>query len=463
MGIKIKSMKWKNAIITVFILLSSLNLQAQKIILPRFFADSMVIQRETKAPVWGWTTAGTTVEVTGSWNNVKVVSVADAKGKFMVNLDTPVAGGPYTIKLIAGTTVKTIVNVLSGEVWICSGQSNMALRLFEADLWQVASDNNPQIRFFVATPTFSSTPQDTLQAGSWRYGAMPGNMQNVSATGYYFARRLQEVLKIPIGMLSLSQGATNIEEWTNPDVMANFPEILKDYTVPATGRIAGCFYNAMIHPVIPYKVAGFIWYQGENNVERIQHYDKNLKALIADWRNGFLNNQLPFYLVQLPTYWQNWMEFREVQEGIVNTTKNTGMAVTIDIGDNGTVHPTTKKPVGDRLGDIALAKDYGQTALSFSSPVFRSVLAEGNRMRVFFNYADKGLKLKSGTSPLYFEIAGADGTYYDADARIEGNTVLVSAAQVAIPVSVRYFWKSYAVPNLFSTDGLPVAPFRSKK
>jgi sialate O-acetylesterase len=264
-------------------------------------------------------------------------------------------------------------------------------------------------------------------------------------------------------MLGSYAGGTNIEEWTNPAVMATFPDILTAYGLPAAGREAGNLYNGMIHPLIPYKIAGFIWYQGENNVARIQYYDKNLKAMVADWRKSFENIQLPFYLAQLPTYSANWMEFRELQEGIVGTMKNAGMVVTLDVGDNGTIHPTNKKPVGDRMGDIALAKDYGITSISYSSPLFRSVLAEGSKMRVYFNYADKGLKLTSGAAPLYFEIAGTNGTYYTADARIEGNTVLVWAAEVSTPVSVRYFWKSYGVPNLFSTDGLPVAPFRSKK
>ena len=456
-------MKWKNAIITVIILFSALNFQAQELILPKFISDGMVIQRETKAPVWGWTTPGTTVEVTGSWNSLKVTSVADTKGKFSVKLDTPPAGGPFTIKFTAGATEKIVADVLSGEVWICSGQSNMALKLSESDLWNVSGDNNPQIRFFEVSAVRSATPQDTLKGGIWRYGVMSGNMQNVSAVGYYFARRLQEKLKIPIGMLGSYVGGTNIEEWTNPAVMALNPDLLNAYPVPAVGSEAGNLYNGMINPLIPYKIAGFIWYQGENNEGRIQYYDKNLKALVADWRKSFENYQLPFYLAQLPTYNHNWMEFREMQEGITNTMKNSGMVVTIDVGDSTTIHPKNKKPVGDRMGDIALGKDYGYTSTSYSSPVFSSVLAEGSKMRVYFKYADKGLKLTSGVAPLYFEIAGANGMYYNADARIEGNTVLVWATEVPTPVSVRYFWKNYAVPNLFSTDGLPVAPFRSKK
>jgi len=189
---------WKHFKITSVILLACLNLQAQKITLPKFISDGMVIQRETKAPVWGWTTPGTTVEVTGSWNNLKVTSVADTNGKFSVILETPAAGGPFIIKFTAGTTEKIIADVLSGEVWICSGQSNMKLRLGEADSWRVSGDNNPQIRFFEAMAARSSTPQDTLKGGFWRYGVVPGNMQHISAVGYYFAHRLQENLKIPI-------------------------------------------------------------------------------------------------------------------------------------------------------------------------------------------------------------------------------------------------------------------------
>ncbi len=436
---------------------------AQLITLPRFFSDGMVIQRETKAAVWGWTSAGCTVNIVGSWNNLTVSTQADSNGKFNTFLSTPEAGGPYTIKFTANNTEKIISDVLVGEVWICSGQSNMKLRLGEADMWRVSGDNNSNIRFFEVSVNRSSTPQDTVKGGQWRYGVVPNNMQHISAVGYYFARRLQEKLNIPIGMLGSYEGGTNIEEWTNPSVMTSIPDVLNAYTAPSAGREAGCLYNAMIYPLLPYNVSGFIWYQGENNVSRMQHYDKNLKAMVADWRKSFENKNLPFYLVQLPSYSSSWMEFREMQEGITKTLNNSGMAVTIDVGDNGNIHPTNKKPVGDRLGDMALAKVYGNTALSFSSPVYRKINIEGSKIRVYFDYADKGLKLTTGTKPLYYEIAGADGVYYSADARIEGNTVLAWAIQVTIPVSVRYFWKNYGVPNLFTVDGLPIAPFRSKK
>ena len=453
----------KKILIAIVFLSFQIAVNGQSIVLPRFFTDGMVIQRETKAAVWGWTSAGSTVNIVGSWNNLTVSTQADSNGKFMTYLLTPQAGGPYTIKFTANNTEKIISDVLVGEVWICSGQSNMKLRLGEADMWRVSGDNNSNIRFFEVSVNRSSTPQDTVKGGQWRYGVVPNNMQHISAVGYYFARRLQEKLNIPIGMLGSYEGGTNIEEWTNPAVMTSIPDVLNAYKVPSAGREAGCLYNAMIYPLLPYNVSGFIWYQGENNVSRMQYYDKNLKAMVADWRKSFENKNLPFYLVQLPSYSSSWMEFREMQEDITKTLNNSGMAVTIDVGDNGNIHPSNKKPVGDRLGDIALAKVYGNTALSFSSPVFRKINIEGSKIRVYFDYADKGLKLTTGTKPLHYEIAGADGVYYSADARIEGNTVLAWATQVTIPVSLRYFWKNYGVPNLFTVDGLPIAPFRSKK
>lgn len=433
---------------------------SQSIRLPRFIASGMVVQRESNVPFWGWTTPGTTVEVSTSWSQEVVSAIADSKGKFTVTLNTPVAGGPYSIRFSTAVSVVNLTDVLSGEVWLCSGQSNMKMRLGEAEAWRVQSDNNSNIRFFEVSVARAAMPQDTVKGGQWRYGVVPGNMQHISAVGYYFARRMQEKLNIPVGMIGSYEGGTNIEEWTDAALMSTMPELLSAYTVPSAGREAGCLYNAMIHPLLPFKFAGIIWYQGENNVSRIQHYEKNQLAMVTDWRTKF-GSLLPFYFVQLTSFSSSWMEFREMQEKSARSMSNAGMVVTIDAGDPGNIHPIYKKPVGDRLADLALSKTYGQTSLSHSSPLFRKKVKEGKAMRVYFQYADKGLKITSGEQPNLFEIAGSDGVFVSANARIEGNTVLVWSEKVPQPISVRYFWKNYATPNLFTTDGLPVAPFRS--
>lgn len=450
-------------VLSVMILLLAGEANAQEIILPKFIGDGMVIQRETKAPVWGWTKADATVEIVASWDNRTVKATADAKGKFTALLATPAAGGPYTIKFTVNSKVKEVTDVMVGEVWLCSGQSNMKFRLGGAEMWRVQGDNNPNIRFFEVNLSRSATAQDTIKGGVWRYGVVPGNMQHISAVGYYFARRLQEQLGIPVGVIGSYEGGTNVEEWTNPAIMKTMPEVDAAYIPKDEDKRSGCLYNAMIYPLLPYKISGILWYQGENNVARIQHYDKNLKAMVTGWRSDFENKSLPFYLVQLPAFSGQWMEFREVQEGVSKTLKNAGLAVTIDTGEIDNIHPAKKKPAGDRLADIALAKVYGKKEIPFSSPLYKKSKVEGSNMRIYFDFADDGLKIVAGEQPQLFEVAGSDGVYHAADARIEGNTVLIWSNAVKQPVSARYYWKNFAIPNLFSTAGLPVAPFRTEK
>lgn len=443
---------------TLLMLLSSTTaVQSQNIKLSKIFSDGMVLQRETQAPIFGQAQPGTEISVTGSWDNTPVKCKADAKGRFVAYLSTPKAGGPYTITV----NTETISNVLIGEVWLCSGQSNMQLALNGTQMGAIANDNNPNIRVFQTTIGGATTPQDTLIGGTWKFGKIPNNMAQVSAVGYYFARRLQLALNIPVGMINCSRGSTAAEEWMSPAVYNTLPAAVKSLYPVIQGRSPGCWYNAMIAPILPYKIAGSIWYQGENNVARKETYNTLLKAMVNGWRDDFKNPMLPFYLVQLPTFQNDWTAFREIQEQITDEIPNSGYATTIDVGDQVNIHPTNKLPVGNRLGDIALAKVYGLDT-PFSSPRFREAKKEGPAMRVFFQYAEKGLKITTGTYPLFFEIAGADGIYFPAQARIEGNTVLVWADEIIEPVKVRYFSKAYAEPNLFSADNLPVSPFRMK-
>lgn len=428
--------------------------QTAPVQLPRFFADGMVLQRETVVPFWGWAQSGSQIEVTTSWNNETVTTVANASGKWTVNFSTPVAGGPYTIKV----NQRTVSDVKIGEVWICSGQSNMKLRLGEADMWTVSNDNNDNIRFFEVPQVRNTTFQDSITGGIWRKGVISNNMQHISAVGYYFARRLQTELNVPVGMIGIYEGGTNAEEWISPRIYSTLPANVKSAYGTPVDRLAGCLYNAMVNPVIPYKISGFIWYQGENNVSRQDTYDTLMKAMIRGWRADFKDNFLPFYIVQLPTFSSDWARFRIIQQNLSDELSNSGLAVTIDCGDQGNIHPTDKYPVGTRLGDIALAKVYGLDKTS-ASPTYRSMQVEGNKIRIFFNHAEKGLKISSGTNPLLFEIAGSDLEYQPASARIEGNTILLWSDNVQNPVAARYFWKSYAVPNTFAADDYPVAPF----
>ena len=439
------------------ILMLTLNnsLNCQTVVLSKLFSKGMVLQRSTEAPVWGTAPAGTAITVIGSWNNTPRQAIADSKGKFIAYVPTPAAGGPYTL------TVNDIVikEVLIGEVWFCSGQSNMNLPLGVSN---ATSYKNTNIRFFRTNIVNSSLALDTL-GGRWAHGDSINEISTISTVGYFFALRLFGSLNIPIGMIGSYQGGTNAEEWIKPSIFDTLSTTVKNAYVPPTSeRIPGCLYNGMIDPLLPYKISGMIWYQGENNVSRMQTYSPIIKALVKGWRSDFKNDMLPFYLVQLPGFQADtWCNFRELQQEISQSIPNSGFATTIDVGEETNIHPWNKMPVGNRLGDIALAKVYGK-ATTFSSPQFKSVQVEGKSLRVFFNFADKGLKINSGDSPQLFEIAGADDVYYPAKARIEGNTVLVWAEEVIVPVKARYYWKNYAVPNLYSTDNFPVAPFRMK-
>ena len=437
--------------------MATITIQAQTaaVNLPRFFSDGMVLQRETNAPFWGFADAGSKIEVTASWDNKKVETTTPESGKWMVELATPKAGGPYTIKV----NETTINNVKIGEVWFCSGQSNMKMRLGEADKWTVQDDNNTNICFFEVPVARSSEPLSTISEGEWRSGVIDNNMQHISAVGYYFARRLQEELKIPIGMIGFYEGGTHAEEWTSPEVFKTLSQDVQS-ALPSD-REAGSLYNAMVYPVLPYKGSGFIWYQGENNNGYSQTYSPLLKAMVEGWRKDFKNDYLPFYIVQLTTFSTDFSDFRYIQQQLSEEIPNSGIAVTIDCGDQGNIHPTNKYPVGTRLGDMALAKVYGKDKPA-GSPTYREMKVEGNKIRIYFDHAEKGLKITSGNYPFFFEIAGSDNVFEAANARIEGNTILLWSDNIESPTQARYFKKNYAEPNLFSEDGYPVAPFVTK-
>jgi sialate O-acetylesterase len=450
--------KKKSSLILFYFLLIGFTLSAQTIKLSRLFSNGMVLQRLTEVPVWGTAPAGTDITITGSWNNIPVKTVANQDGKFMAYLNTPEAS--YTAYTLTVNTL-TITDVLVGEVWLCSGQSNMQLALSETTMGTVVNDNNPYIRGFQAPAVSSTVPIDTLaDAAFWRFGVIANNMGKFSAVGYYFARRLQLALNIPIGMLCAAKGSTGAEEWMNSTSYNALPVSAKNAYTTATAT-PSVYYNGTLYPMIPYKISGIIWYQGEGNVARQQTYSTVLPAMVNGWRTDFKDAMLPFYFVQLPSFQTDWMEMREIQQGIAETLPNAGFVTTIDVGELTQIHPINKKPVGDRLGDMALARIYGKET-TFNSPQFKKSKVEGKYMRVLFNFAEKGLKINAGAYPQHFEIAGADLVYYPALARIEGNSVVVWADEVTNPVKVRYFWKAFAVPNLFSADDYPVSPFRMK-
>lgn len=643
----------KSIFALLFFSASLYNTALAAVTLPTFFTSNMVLQQKSSVPFWGKSTAAK-VTVTTSWNN-KTYTATTKNGAWNVALATPAFGGPYTITVNDGDTL-VLNNILIGEVWLCSGQSNMEMPL---DGWgkvnnykeEIKNADYPQIRLLQAEHVDSAVPLETLkvQNGGWQV-CSPATVAEFSSTAYFFARKVYNETKVPIGLLHSSWGGTVAEAWTSAGAlktMGDFDAVLKEmasgpgeeelqkkydadikvwnaqldkadkglkgttavfagagfddsgwkpmelpnlwesdalsgfdgvvwfrktvtlpdsfagndavlqfyaddddkvwvngtyigstvgynlkrkYTIPGnvlkkggntitirvfdgtggggiygnqddifllsgnnTFSLAGSWkyavgadvknlpaapylpqgqnrptalYNAMIHPLQKYKIAGVIWYQGESNADRAKQYQTLFPILIKDWREKFGNKNLPFYFVQLANYMQvnnqpgpsAWAELREAQLKTLSVA-NTGMAVTTDIGDAQDIHPKNKQDVGERLARIALAKTYGKN-IAYSGPVYASHKVNGTTIIVQFEH-DKGLKAANGTALKGFAVAGKDQKFYWAEAKIEGGKVVVSSAQVPNPVAVRYNWADNPQGNLFNGSGLPASPFRT--
>ncbi len=646
------------AIIALSFFLGMTGSLGAKVTLPSVFTDNMVLQQKADAPIWGKATAGKPVTVTTSWDNQKYTTTAMADGSWTVKVKTP-AGGftPYSISISDGKVLK-LNNILIGEVWICSGQSNMEMPLsgwgkiknFEQE---IAGANYPNIRLLHVSKVTSDRPLDNakLDNAGWT-PCSPASIPNFSSVAYFFGRDLFQHLNVPIGLINVSWGGTIAEAWTSkeslltmPDFMNAIPEpsnlsneeqelkykasleewvlksqaidrgykankaawsapefdnsswksmtlpgpwednglkdfdgivwfrkniaipeswagkdlklslgeiddndvtffngvqvgvtngfgITRMYTIPgklvkagnavitvkvldniggggiyseakklyvaAPGEqnisLAGdwkyqvgadlkelpampkstvnnpnrptVLFNAMIHPLVPYTIRGAIWYQGESNAGRAYQYRDLFPLMITDWRKQW-NSNFPFYFVQLANFTQvnpnpgesDWAELREAQAQTLNLG-NTGMAVTIDIGEANDIHPKNKQEVGLRLALQARANTYGEDVVA-SGPVFSSFKIQGSRIRITFSNAQGGLKTKDNQPLKGFAVAGVDHQFHWAEATIEGNDVIVSSADVAFPVAVRYAWATNPVCNLYNGAGLPASPFRT--
>ena len=457
----------KKILIAVLILCA--NNTIAKIWLPTILSDNMVLQQQSEATIWGWTSStAETITVTGSWNNEKVTVKAN-QGTWSVSLPTPVAGGPYTV-IVEGHEKIILENVLIGEVWLCSGQSNMAWTADRGILnpkEEIAKANYPNIRFFQVLRNKSATPQDNL-LGDWKE-CTPETMRKFSAVAYLFGRRLHQDLSIPIGLVNSSWGGTPVEPWIPQELIEADTE-LQNATSKLTrnaGRPSdpGVAYNAMIYPIEKFNIAGAIWYQGESNRANPLSYYKSFPLLIQAWRTAW-HKDFPFYYVQIAPY--NYKSEQNISAAIVRdaqlhtmlTVANTGMVVTNDVGDLTNIHPKNKQEVGKRLALWALAKTYGVKDLVFSGPIYKSMEIEKNKIKLSFNYAENGLMQKGKLLNEFF-IAGADQKFFAASAKIKGNTVVVSSKQVKHPVAVRFAFSDTALPNLFNQAGLPASAFRT--
>lgn len=471
-------------------LISFAHLGLADVKLPNVIGSGMVLQRDMAVPVWGWAEAGE--EVTVSFAGQTKKTKAGDNGKWIVKLDSLEANAKGSTLTISGKNKINLDNILVGEVWICSGQSNMewAIRQSMNPKEEAAAANYPQIRLFnVPGHTVSPLPKDE-GAGQWQV-CDPNSANNFSAVGYFFGRRLHKDLKVPVGLIGSNWGGTRIEPWTTLAGFESVPELskiadqVKNYKQDT--RVGGgqpsAIYNSMVHPLTPFAMRGGIWYQGESNgSEGITYYQKK-HALVNGWRKAFQNKDLAFYWVQLanfqkesdkPEGGEGWARLREAQTKALDIP-GTGMAVITDIGAANDIHPKNKQDVGWRLAQWALHQTYGQKDLVPSGPLYKSHKVEGNTIRLSFNHAGSGLMVgkKTGLEPTaevkdgkleHFSISGKDNKWVWADARIDGQTVIVESNEVSAPVAVRYgFTMNPAKANLYNKEGLPAGPFRTDK
>jgi sialate O-acetylesterase len=419
------------------------------------FTEGMVLQQGTRVPVWG--TADADEKVTVSIQGQEV-STMPKDGKWRVDLNKLQPGGPFDMTVKGSNTIE-FKNVLVGEVWVCSGQSNMEWSVNGSRNPQDAIKNskNPMIRLFFTPKTPNNTPQTEL--GKWNGPTKwlecgPTTVPNFTAVGYFFGRDLQKARNVPVGLIQSAWGGTPAEAWTSKAVLESNPAL--------KGMSGSNLYNGMIRPLIPYAVKGVIWYQGESNAGQAHRYRELFSAMIKNWRDDWKLANLAFLFVQLAPWepgGKNWPELCEAQLQTAQTVPNTAMVVITDVGDRTDIHPKDKDPVGARLALCAQAIAYDEK-VTYSGPEYSGMKVDDNKVVLSFKHLGKGLVAKGG--PLVgFTIAGADKKFVKAEATIQEDKVIVTSPMVDRPVAVRYGWESFPVVNLWNRDGLPATPFRT--
>jgi sialate O-acetylesterase len=490
--------------------------------LAALFTDHAVLQQEKPLPVWG--RAEPSEKITVTLGDDSAHTTADRDGRWIVFLKPRSATAEGSDLVAAGKNTVTVHDVVIGEVWLCSGQSNMEYTVASREGWQannrvldaereIANANFPLVRQVRIEQVVSEKPAETVNTSGWQ-PASPQTVGGFTAVGYFFARSLHQKLGVPVGIINSSWGATQIESWLSPAAlasdpafkvvedrwqqtlaeypaeMAKYPPVLaawekEDAAAKAAAGNAAKYaeyrakhpkprpprgpgdkwtpaglFNGMINPLLPYALRGTIWYQGESNAARPNEYERLFAALITSWRAHFGQGDFPFYWVQLPNYRasDDWAGLREAQTKTLRLPR-TGQAVTIDIGEAGNIHPPNKQEVGRRLALIAKTETYGLPG-DFSGPLFASQTREGRSLRLRFTCASSGLVAHD--KPVQsLQIAGADRKFFPATARIDRDTLIVSAPEVKEPVAVRYAWSTAPEANLYNGVGLPAAPFRS--
>lgn len=453
------------------------------------FGDHMVLQRDKQAAIWGFAEPNT--KITVQMNDRAIYGLADADGYWKIELGVFSAGGPHQITVSSSTERIELVDVLFGDVWLSSGQSNMEFKLPAVmnAAEEMKQANHPNIRFMKIPQATSPVPLSMVDKGTKWQTVTSDSAVDLSAVAYFFARKVNKETNVPIGILFSAVGGTKAESWTsyptlhsNPDFTAAADEIRTGAAMIETAKSPIALFNGMIAPLTPYKLKGVLWYQGESNWGE-RRYNKLLPDLLKDWRLAFSDEELPFIIIQISAFGtvqseanpaqtnEGLPEIREAQLKTVQNDTHACLVVTTDVGDSADIHPTNKQDVGWRSALCALGK-FDNHTIEYSGPIYTSMAKEGAAIRLSFEHADSGLMagVKAGLEPVQekksgeligFAIAGEDKRYYAANAKIDGNSVIVSSDKVAKPVSVRYGWSDSPTINLYNKAGLPASPFRT--
>lgn len=449
--------------------------------LPNFFSDHMVLQQNDSIALWGWDTPNSPIEILTTWDQKAAVYTND-NGAWKIKLKTNKASfEPQAIEIKGSSKIK-LSNVLIGEVWFCSGQSNMEMPVkgyknspINGANELILNAKNPYIRLFNTEREGTLDPQKNVK-GTWEV-ADQKSIANFSAIGYVFAKKIFENIQVPIGIIEASWGGTIIEAWIPKDSLVQYSEVkmAKDLAEnPMERKRPTQIYNGMIAPFKDFTIKGLLWYQGESNRNNPSLYKAYMHSLVNSWRNQFKNQQLPIYFVQIAPYGYeknrtvmtiNAALLREAQLLASHEIKNSGMVVTTDVGDCNDIHPAEKKLIANRLVYWALAKQYGFNEIQYTAPTYKSFKVTNNQIILYFENTSavnfQGFS-SFGEAINAFTISGADHIFYPAQALINSNgTISVSSKKVAKPVAVRYGFEDCFQGNLYDTAKLPVSPFRT--
>lgn len=478
-------------VLYISISLQSLIAQGNELSFATIFQNNMVLQQEKPLKVWGTAIPGSTVRINADWLNSEVQVNAGRDGKFLGIIPMPSARpndfSTHTLSIESNGERKEIRNLLIGEVWFLSGQSNMQFSMKEIidSATEVPAANYPNIRFFNADLNFSATPINDIK-GQWMV-CTPHSILRFSAVGYFFGKGLFDELKIPVGLIFSGIGASSAQAYVPQETLGADTMLNRVYLQPylqserSKEKIDGGFtfekvtrpfllYNAMIHPFTNFSIKGFCWYQGESNRNERESYTHLTQELIKSWRQKFAQGDLPFYYVQVAPFFYDkedpaladYAFFREAQEN-VSGLNNTAMVVTMDVGESKDLHPKNKKPIGIRLAKTALNRTYGHLTTFYQGPQYNYLEVAKNKAIIHFKpgTTGSGLRTKDGKEPMHFFVAGKDKVFHPAVATIKDNTIIVSSKNVKRPVAARYAFTNYPVTNLENKEQFPAVPFRT--